>query len=121
MTMNLPLPCINKNKDKVSVFIEEVVLFTVQKNDLLVHTVTEKYILRLQGSLDAFEVIFSPFGFSKLDSGNLVHLAKIKYIDEKLRTAHFDNNLQVNISMPNMHKVKHLPRKTKKTRVDHAI
>jgi DNA-binding LytR/AlgR family response regulator len=111
--MNLPLPCVRSRGDKelVGVFIEDVVFFTTLKNDIQVHTPTETFLLRIQGALDAFEMMFSPYGFSKLDSGNLVNLNKIKFVDKDSNTACFDNNLQTTISRSNMHKVKHISKK----------
>lgn len=111
--MKVWLPCVRTSgkKEPVSVELSDVCYITLYKKRILIYTTTDSYYFRLEGSLAACEIMFGPFGFEILDNSSLVNMDKIRWIDERLRLAVFENDVQTTISSPNMSKVKHIARK----------
>ncbi|KEQ25544.1 LytTR family transcriptional regulator DNA-binding domain-containing protein [Paenibacillus tyrfis] len=108
----MPLFCLDdKGKNCWIDGLDILYIDLYKRKKLRFHLLNGVYVFQFDGSLETCVRMFSPFGFEELDSKNLVNINKIKYIDDKLRIAYFDNNLHTTISFRNMYKVEHLPKK----------
>jgi hypothetical protein len=114
MLNQLPCTTLDGESVKISLFdICYIDIYRPNRNKYYIrfHTLERQYIFRLVGALDTCEDWFGDFGFTQLDTTNVVNINKIKYVDDNLKLAWFDNTRYVTISNRNMYKVRLIPRK----------
>lgn len=113
MLKTIPLYCTDSNGSDLWIEGLDILFIDIERKTrhIMFHTVSGVYRFNFNGALETCLKMLQPYGFDELDSGNVVNMSKILNICHRHRNAYFDNVLHTSVSIRNMYKVKHIPKK----------